>query len=373
MTFLTFLIKDLLSRKIRLALTLAGVSVGIAACVMMLGLSEGIRGSFRNAYGDRRVDIVVYERDEFNLLSSRVPSSLTAALREMPQVKDALGVLMDVQRYQRSFTLVFGWPENSPHFENIKVVEGRRPDSGRREVIIGTVLARTAPLSLQQGIRMGGADFTVVGVYESNSPFERSAVIMPLEVFQAIDRNKQGIVTSIDVMLKEEYRREDRIREVAQAIEASHPEVSAQNADVFIREKTKQMVMGEKISLLIAAITIVAVVLGLANTMITSIFEKRKLMGILIALGWQRRRVIQLVFWETLLITVMGGFLGTIAGCYSMDYLFDRMDLVFLVPAWDYGFLFKIVGLILLVGVVAALIPSWITVRLDPIEVIRGE
>jgi putative ABC transport system permease protein len=373
MTFLKFLIKDLMKRKLRLALTTGGVAVGIAACVIMLGLSESIRGSFKNAYSRRNVDIVVYQKDQFDLFSSKIPASLSGEFKKMAGVKDSTGVLVDIQRQGKSFLLVFGWDKNSPHFENIEIVKGTPPAPGEREVIIGSFLARRPDMEVGQSVSIRGKPFRITGVYNSESPFEKSAMIAPLDALQALDPGKSNIVTGINVMLEEPHRTEAGIARAVQDIEKLFPEVTAQNADVFIAEKTRQIVMGEKLALLIVIIIIAAVILGLANTMITAVFERRKLMGVLVAIGWQKKDVFHAVLLESLLITAAGGLLGAALGFYAMGRLFGVMDIALFMPVWDYALVTKVLALILLSGITAALISSWIIISIDPVEVIRSE
>ena len=80
--------------------------------------------------------------------------------------------------------------------------------------------------------------------------------------------HEEGKASFINIRLKPAYRTDAAIENITQEIEKSAPFVSVMRSDAFIAEKTRFIVVGEKFSLLISIITIIAVALGLANTML---------------------------------------------------------------------------------------------------------
>jgi putative ABC transport system permease protein len=373
MSFFRFLLRDLSTRKTRTLVTVAGIAVGVSVCVIVLGLSESVRRSFTNAHAKRNIDVIVLEKDEFSFLSSRVDASLAQELQTYPEVDAATGILMDFQRYQETYVPLYGWSTDGPLFDEIVIGEGRKPVAGRNEVIVGDVFAANSRKGVGTDLPIRGERFEVVGVFQSEVPFEKSALIIPLDVFQRVDADKQGLVMTINVILKDRFRNADTVRTIVERIEAAHPEVSAQDVDLFVTEKTKQIILGEKLSIMIAAITVVAVILGLSNALMTTAFERKKLMGVLIAIGWQKMDVFKAFAVESLLLSLAGGAVGTVFGFYATGHIFATMDVSVFMPDWNRLFVVKIVGIVVATALAAGIIPAWIIVHLNPVAVIKHE
>ena len=117
----------------------------------------------------------------------------------------------------------------------------------------------------------------------------------------------------------------------------------------------------------------IAVALGLANTMVTSSFEKRKFLAILLALGWQKIEIATLFMCESFVVAFVGGIIGIILGIKGTAFIFSMTSISAFVPDLSLIFILKIIGLILGSAIFAAIIPTWITLNSNPVEIIRGE
>lgn len=372
MNILHFIIKDVFRKKIRVSLTILGISIGICACIMMLGVGESIKNSFQDTYSKRQIDMIIQEKDQLSILLSRVDSKVAQQISDIPAIADSSATLLHIHRFKDSAVPVFGWEPDSFLFDAIEITEGRRPVLNKNEVMVGQALMRRLQKEKATQIKIKSTFFTVVGAYKSPSPFEQYAAVMPLADLQAAI-HEPGRASFINIRLKPADRTEATIDSVAGIIEGRIPLVSALRADVFIAEKTRFIVIGEKFSFLISLITIIAVALGLANTMVTSTFEKRKFLAILLALGWQKFEIAFLFVCESLLVSLLGGLLGIFLGFKGTAYVFGLTSIQAFVPVLDVAMIYKIVAMILGSAVFAAIVPTWITLNSNPIEVIRGE
>jgi len=372
MTFFSFIIKDIARRKIRFALTFLGIAIGVATCVVMLGLSESIRDAFQNAYLKRDIDIVAFQKDQIYIFSSKVDASMSAQLRKYSEIRDATGVLVDFVGYQNHYLPIYGWELDSPLFRKIVISQGRMPQAGKNEVILGDVFAANATEKVGDTLEIKGVDFDIVGVYKSESTFEKSALVVPLESLQALDERNKNIVMGINITLNAPYRNKKAVDGVTAKIAQRFPELTVQPADLFITERAKQSLMGDKLANLVALITLIAVILGLANTMLTSIFEKKKLIGLLLVIGWETADLLKVLLAESLFIILSAGMAGIVLGIYATDLMFKTMDVTILMPTLGNGFLIKIFLSIFLAGIVSAIIPLWMISKLNPIETVKN-
>ena len=373
MGFLQFVIKDLLRQKVRLLLAVSGIAVALSTCVIMLGVSEGVRETFRRSYKQNNVDIVAFEKEEYNIFSSLVDAGLVEKLKGLEEVEDAAGALFELYYCGKSFVPLLGWPPGSIFFRDIVLIEGKPPQSSRDQVMIGDSLARVTRLKIHDTLRIKGRAFEITGIFKGLSSLERSAMIIPLDTFQQLDAGKKGKVVGINILLKKPFRNEQGTAMMIEKIERKFPQLTAQDVDVFIAEKWSYILLGDKLSTVIVLVTVIAVIFGLSNIMLTSFFERRKLIGLLIAMGWQRSDVLRSLVCQSLLISFAGGLLGIPLGFVGIEHLFGMLEISLFMPVWNTALLAKIIGIIMTSGIVAALIPSIIILNLNPVEVIKSE
>lgn len=371
MNVASFIFKDIFRKKIRVFLTILGISIGICVCIIMLGVGESIKNSFQDTYSKRQIDIIIQEKDQLSILLSRVDANIAQQIKSNAAVADSSAILLYIHKLRNSAVPVFGWEPGSFLFDAVEIA-GRRPVLNKKEAIVGQALMRKLKKENTRQIKIKGVSFDIVGEYKSTSPFEQYAVVIPLADLQKAV-HEEGKASFINVRLRPVYRTDEAIERIAGEIESSSPLVSVMRSDVFIAEKTKFIVVGEKFSLLISIITVIAVALGLANTMVTSTFEKRKFLAILLALGWQKTEIAALFVCESLVVSLIGGAIGIFLGFKGTAYVFDLTSIPAFVPVLDFVLICKIVAMILGSGVFAAIVPTWITLNSNPIEVIRGE
>lgn len=372
MNILYFLVKDIFQKKARVFLTICGISIGVCVCIIMLGIGESIKNSFKDVYGKRQIEIIVEEKEQLSILLSRVDASLAQGIQRIPAVEDASPTLLYLHKFKGSAVPVFGWEPDSFLFDVVELVGGRRPVAGKKEVIVGEAFMKSLQKENEKQIEIKGVSFDVVGVFKSSSPFEQFAAVMPLPDLQRTI-HEEGKASFINLRLKPKYRSEAAIVSTIKEIEGAFPLITAMRADAFITEKTKFIVMGEKFSLLVSLITVIAVALGLANTMVTSSFEKRKFLAILLALGWQKVEIALLFVCESLIVALIGGSIGIILGFQGTARIFNMTGINAFSPVLSVIFIFKIIGVILASAIFAALVPTWITLNSNPVEIIRSE
>lgn len=372
MNIVHFLIKDIFKKKLRVLLTICGISIGVCVCIIMLGIGQSIKNSFRDAYGKRQIDIVIEEREQLSILLSKVDANLAQGMQRIPEIEDTAAVLLYLHKLRGAAMPVFGWEPNSFLFDAVELTQGRRPVANKKEVMVGNALMISLQKENEKTLRIKGVSFTVVGVFKSSSPFEQFAAVMPLAELQATI-HEEGKASFINVRLKPNYRSVVGIQSAIRKIESYFPSILAMRADAFISEKTKFIVMGEKFSLLVSVVTVIAVALGLANTMVTSSFEKRKFLAILLALGWQKVEIAALFVCESLIVAIVGGIIGIILGFKGTAYIFGLTGINAFVPAFDIIFIIKIVGIMLGSAIFAAIVPTWMTLNSNPVEIIRSE
>jgi putative ABC transport system permease protein len=125
------------------------------------------------------------------------------------------------------------------------------------------------------------------------------------------------------------------------------------------------------------AIALLVAVLGVANTLVISVAERRRELGILKALGTERRQVVRLIVAEALGIAAVGGSLGYLVGSYLIHFsgsaLSTNISGWVLTYAFPWGIAVSLAFLLALVSVTAALYPARLALRVSPAEALVYE
>jgi len=164
-----------------------------------------------------------------------------------------------------------------------------------------------------------------------------------------------------------------RVEEVRQRIEEGFPEVTISLSSDFAERLPDLQAM----EALMGGISILAVIVGgvgMMNTMVMSVFERTREIGVLRALGWRRRRVLLMVIGESLLLGLFSGIVGILMGV-AMDKALGLLPFLggFLTPSFRLSTFIQALVMALVLGMIGGLYPAWWASRLRPIEALRYE
>ena len=215
-------------------------------------------------------------------------------------------------------------------------------------------------------IQIRGQDFTVVGVLKLSSEVFDNSVIIPLETAQELFQRRDSV--SAVILTAGQVEDAAGIQAQVQAqfpeLEASGEENLARNADEVLK-LMRQMFTVINSSIMLAVVVSVAIVIGI------SVMEQRKEIGTLRAIGARRGRIFSYVVIESLVLSVSGALLAfPFKKFVELVILqFGRLSLV----QDELGIWFGSIAVAALVGVLAALLPAWQAMRVDPLEAMRYE
>ncbi len=373
LSFVRFAWKNVWRRRLRTALTLCGIGMGIGAFVALVGFSRSFEHAWLEMYESSGTDLAVVQK---TFLNTSVDQSAGATLRALPEVAAAAPMILNMMAVTPEVnTLVYGWQADSFEFASLNLVQGRRFRDGQQEVLLGELLAESLHLKVGDTVDMQGSSFTVVGIYHGGSALEAGAMIMPVDQLQKL-ASLEGKVTAFHVRLKPASAGESQQQRLTRAeadIERTLPGLRAVPAAE--RASNNQLVVlahaaawgTSLIALLVAA-------LGIANTMAMSVFERTKEIGVLRALGWKRGRVMALILIEAVALGLAGGALGVLIGWGALHVLASLPQSASIVSAaLPARTLLDGLGIAMLVGVLSGAVPAWRGARLSPVEALRYE
>jgi putative ABC transport system permease protein len=321
MRFITLIVKNVLNRAVRTALTAIGLSVAIAAVVILVGISWNFERSFMAIYSSKKIDLVVVHAGSSNQLSSSLDVRLADRLRQIDGVADVAPSLMDTVAFEDknlASVLVNGWEPESLLFRGIRILDGRplRRDDDHAD-LLGRVLALNLGKKVGDTLDVSGEKFEVVGIFESESLFENGALIMPIQTLQKM-MGREGQATGLVITAKSpDPAYLDALRH---RIEKEIPNVAVTPARDYVGADV-QIRLSRAMAWTTAAVAMILGAIGMLNTMLMSIFERTREIGILRAVGWRRGRVLALILGESLMIALAGTILGVVLAVLGLRAL----------------------------------------------------
>lgn len=381
-------LRNIWRRKVRSALTIFGVAIGVFALTTMGALASSINHSVQVGldYYSHRIVLGAAGGGSFGAAFStgpRVPSSLAEQAAVLDGVEQAYPTIALAASEEQggfgSFPLVLGTPPDQAAKDpsQLKVAKGRRltsQDTGK--VVIGATIASQKNAQVGDQIDVLGQKFEVVGILEYINSDPDSYYLVNITDAKALMLQQATftpgageLVTNINVIPKpgvDTTKLADTLEQQFPGTQATPPEQIKQQ----IESATSVL------NLIVLGSALIAVLVGslsVINTMLVSVSERRKEIGIKRVVGARNRHLLKEVIFETGSIGLIGGLVGFAGGAGVVAFINSQ--------AQDSGFSLSLtpelaaaaIGFAVVLGIVAGLYPAWRAIRVKPVDVLREE
>jgi putative ABC transport system permease protein len=376
MRFVTLVLKNVLRRRTRSALTVVGLSAAVGAVVSLVGIARGFERSFLDLYRRHGIDLVVSRSGQIERSTTTLDERLGEQIAKLDDVADVTPMLLDAVSFEGLDlfgVVVMGWRPAGFLFADLSIVEGRSLSQGdTREVLLGSQTAENLSKHVGESVEIyEGEPFTVVGVYESYNVWENGSMIVPLAELQHLT-DRQGQVNSFCISVRNTAtpRAIDMLRKRIAGLARG---LTAMPTGDYVRSDTRiraAQAMAWSTSLL--ALFVGAV--GMLNTMAMSVFERLREIGILRAIGWRKSRVVQMILGESLVLSLAGAVVGSL-GAVGTTRAISRLPTMNGLIDSDLGWFVVGQGFVIafMVGLAGAAWPAYLGARLRPTDSIRNE
>ena len=387
------LLRELGRRKLRTALTIGGITIGIWALVVFSSMANKIDALVDGGsqyYADK---IIVTDASNMAIGFGMAPMRADVAdqLQGVPGVK---GAVPEIQLMYSTdgggmgvAETILGVPpgafDDYEEFE-LTLLQGRfvePSDEGSRVVALGADLARKEGVTVGDTLSIRDEPFEVIGVLEPTLTAPDATAFVPYEAARElfIDTlpapvravmSADELVSQVVVHLADDADPDA----VATAIEAEVDSVSTLTGADFDEQVGSVTAIFNAIILGVAGISLVVGGLSVINTMAMSVAERTREIGIKRAIGGARGRIIRELVLEAGAIGLLGGLIGLAlgaavvlvaneAGRASGTVLFELTG----------GTALFAVAFSTLLGMLAGIVPAWSAARLDPVSALRYE
>jgi len=357
---------NLLRRPTRTLLTATGISIAIMAMVSLGALADGLVAEITSVAGGGVQLVGMQAKASIDL--STINVGVVNHIAALPGVQMAEGFLTGYASVgDLPFFVVFGYHPRGWNIRDFHIVEGE-PLTANRQIIIGRVAADNLNKRVGQTLRILDIPFQIVGIYETGIPFEDGGGVVSLHDAQTLFGQPRK-VSFLGIWLEDPAQAEL----VAQEIEARFPEVAVSQASDFT-EDVVDLQLTRASTWAIAFMALLVGGAGIMNTMVMSVFERTREIGMLRALGWRRGRVLWMILRESLTLSVLGGVAGLVAGVVVSELLnADPFMAGFVQARFSLGLFAQALLTALVLGAAGGLYPAWRASRLRPVEALRYE
>jgi len=360
-------LRNLLRQPIRTLLTMTGIGIAIMAMVALGGLSDGMMHQMTAMASKEGLHLAGMEAGASIDLST-IDQGIVKRIAALPGVEHAEGFLTGYATVgDLPFFVVFGYHPRGWGIRDFHIVEGE-PLTANRQIIIGRVAAENLNKRVGQTLRLFDTAFRIVGIYETGVPFEDGGGVISLRDAQNLFGQPRK-VSFLGVRLENPERAE----EVERLIEERFPEVAISQVSEFAEDVTDLQLMRAS-TWAIAFLALLVGGAGMTNTMVMSVFERTREIGVLRALGWRKKRVLWMILRESVALGLLGGLVGLVAGVAAILLLNQVPFLAGFVQArFSLGLFAQALATALVLGAVGGVYPAWRATRLRPVEALRYE
>ena len=379
------------ANRLRSALTMLGVVIGVAAVVILVALGAGAKQEVEQQVEGLGSNIIIVVPGKFEFGSAPSVSRLTlddletlgrvVGDRDRVAVSVASGETVGVGR-REAFVTVNGVNENVPNVFDRRLARGdyitaSDVDTRRRVAVLGDSVARQVfgdvdPLGRQ--VTIAGVRFRVIGIFEkvgSTFGVDRDAEVhIPVTAAQRLFG-----VDRIDALAVK--------APTADSVEELRPRLVSALKETYQGEEfsavTQTQILGtigRILSLLtlvlsaIAAISLLVGGVGVSNIMLVSVRERTREIGLRKALGARQRDILLQFLIEAVLLCVVGGLIGIALGVGASLLVSSVSPLPAVIAWWSPVLAFAVSAA---VGIFFGVAPARRAGRLDPVVALRTE
>ncbi|MBU4534341.1 MAG: ABC transporter permease [Euryarchaeota archaeon] len=371
MSFFSLIIKNPFRNKTRSALAIVGIAIGIATIVALGIITDGLKASTEETLKAGGADFSIAESNVSDLFFSKIDEEYIARIKEVDGVNDVVGILMAIQRVEDNpYFVLIGIDPAKLSISNIKVTEGRAFAAGdAKEVIIGKVASEKLNKTVGDTITLNREEYKITGIFQTGDLQQDGGAFLSLENVQAIE-NKNDTVTMLYVKIDNDAQ----VEEVTAKIEEEYGNdltTIASLEDLASIDQGLQTI--DTASWAISLLAIVIGGIGVINTMIMSVYERTREIGVLKAVGWKDRRILSMILGESIVLTLVAGLVGAIMGIMGIQVLLALGMDSFIAPVYSADVFIRAFAVALSVGLLGGFYPAYRASRLPPTEALRYE
>ncbi|MEM4761981.1 MAG: ABC transporter permease [Thermofilum sp.] len=404
MEILKEVFRSLYANKLRTFLSMLGIVIGVAAVIMVMSLGAGMKKGVTERLTSLGSNVIMVSPGFVGGRGGTVAqavetlkeSDVKAILDMCPSVSKAVGLLSGsyLVQYKNSNTRisVYAAPNEIFQILNLKVSRGRtfsEDDKSKNVLIIGREAAYNLfknedPLGKRVYIVQGSRKipFEVIGIFERTGSIlmfnPDRMILIPYETGKYRVFQSRGGISMIIAMTSSPELSPNAVMEIDHLLytkfhgQESYYNVVSQQA--ILNVVTESVNIINLVLVAIAAVSLVVGGIGIMNIMLVSVVERTREIGIKMALGASRARILVEFLVESITITFVAGAIGVLLGVLGSETAVNTFGKTYgLVAVIEPMSVLIAFGVSACIGLFFGFYPAYRASRLSPIEALRYE
>lgn len=383
----TIALNNLRRRKGRMAFLVAGLLLGVGTVVTLMSLSSALTSEAQHKLENFGANIIVTPKSDNLSLSyggitlggvtveaEAIRQSDLIKLKDIPNARNIAAVapkvlgavkvgdqrvlLMGVEAKQE-FALKKWWS-----------VQGR-PLAADHELVAGSAVAQRLQLQTGDTLQVQGRDFLVSGILQQTGSQDDHLLLVSLPVGQQL-LGKPGQVSLVEVAaLCADCPVEDMVNQISTVL----PETDVNAIQQVVKTRMHALEQFHLFSLAVAGVVVLVGALVVFVTMMGAVNERTREIGIFRALGFRRSHVMRLILFESVVVSLIAGILGYLAGIgttrAALPFFTDSHEAMQMWQ-WSPELAGGAILLAVAIGSLASFYPALHASRMDPTEALRA-
>lgn len=371
---------NLFRRKSRTLLSFIGIAIGVAAIISLVSVVDGTYAEF-NSLVSQFQGILVMEKDSIDQMHSSLDASLKHELEKIPGVRTVVseiwlmpksvdGKELSLKSGLSKITFVYG--ADMKEYNKLKgngwlgeMYKGEmlsQNDTG--QVVIGKKLFDDMDKFIGTVLKINGKNFKIKGVLKTESDYLGNIILLNLSDARELSNFDATKVSSYYVELLNP--KDDK--KISELIEFKFGEqVKAHTAASYSQEFGGVLENFRLVVFIIAGLSAIVAAIGIINTILMSVMERRREIGTLKATGWSDESIMKMILYESLFIGLFGGIVGLALG-FLISFILEGIGLN---PLITIELVLEAYVFAVVLGLLAGIYPAIRALRMSPVEAMR--
>jgi len=392
-------LRNLFHRKGRSLLTILSIFIGIATIFIFVSFGLGLYGYMNDLLVGSSADKIVIMAKGVGVpgldTTFKLEDRDLRAIQKTAGVYEASGTIFKVAKIgfkdENKFVFIIGYDPKNPLMVDvwgIEIMDGRDLQSGEMTKVVLGYNYRikdkifSKEIKLNDKIVVQGRSMRVVGFYESvGNPQDDSNVYVIEDAVKSLfpnDTISYGMIVARvnpDKVERTIKNVENKLRAVRN-LDKGKEDFYVQSFSSLIESYSMAMNIIIGFIILIALISLIVSAVNTANTMITSVIERTREIGIIKAIGGKNSEVFEIFLFESAFLGLIAGVIGVLVGwgvSFVGGELLNNLGWGLLTPMFPNSLFVSLILFAVITGAISGAVPAWKASKINTVEALRYE